>query len=121
MLGLVAERAGHAAAGRLERLDSEAWDQLQGLCCGLDGAECLLVAVTVQQCRPAFHRVKCQLEATGRPLTIDEFLDQLGALGKRLCSRARQHRRKLVAQRQQARRLQPDDRRAGRDVRRECV
>src|SRR5205085_10736232 len=46
MLGLVAERAGHAAAGRVERLDSEAWDQLQGLCCGLDGAECLLVAVT---------------------------------------------------------------------------
>src|ERR1700741_4017117 len=49
MLGLVAERPGHAATGRIEGLDGEARDQLQGLHRGSDRGKRLLVTMPVQQ------------------------------------------------------------------------
>src|SRR5262249_34728337 len=49
------------------------------------------------------------------------FLEQLSTLGERSRRRAWQDRRKLVAQGQQTRGLEPDDRRAGRDMRTESV
>src|ERR1700719_3457539 len=101
MFGLVAERASHAAAGRVERLDGESGDYPQGLSRGPDGAECLLVTMTVQQCHPASHRRQWQLEAARRALAFDEFLEKLGALGERFRRRARQYCQELVAQGQQ--------------------
>ena len=48
MLGFETERAGHAAAGRIERLDFQLRDQPQRLDRRIDGAERLLVAMPVQ-------------------------------------------------------------------------
>src|ERR1700730_9248771 len=77
--------------------------------------------MTVQQCRPPFHRCERQLEAARRTLAVDELLEELGPFGKRLGLATRQDRRELVAQRQETRGLEPDDRRAGRDVGGESV
>ena len=68
MLGLVAERAGHAAAGRVEGLDLELRDQPQRLGRRADRAERLLVAMAVQQRGAARHRRERQLEAAGLAL-----------------------------------------------------
>ena len=100
-----------------ERLDGEAGDQLQRLHRGPDGSKRFLVAMPVQQCGPAFHRRQWQLEATRRALAFDELFEKLGALGERLGLCARQYRREFVAQCQQTGRFQPDDRRAGLEMR----
>src|SRR6202022_1442792 len=56
-----------------------------------------------------------QLKAARRTLAVDELLEELGPFGKRLGLATRQDRRELVAQRQETRGLEPDDRRAGCD------
>ena len=57
-----------------------------------------------------------QSEPSGGALGIDEFLEELGMGGERLGRRARQQRRILVAQGQEARGFEPDDRGAGGDM-----
>ncbi len=52
-------------------------------------------------------------------LARQELLDEEGALRQALRGIAEAHHQELVAQRQQARRLEADDRRAALDVRRE--
>ena len=69
---------------------------------GAGGAEGLLVAMPVQQRGPARHRGEGEVEAAGRALAVDEFLEELGVLGERLGVGAGQHRREFVAQGQQA-------------------
>src|SRR5580692_3764516 len=79
MFGFIAERPGHAAARRVEGFDLEARDQPQRLYRGADGAECLLVAMPVKQCRLAFHGGEWQLEAARLALTLDELFEKLSA------------------------------------------
>ena len=121
MLGLVAERSCHAAAGRIEAFDREAGDQLQCLHRRTDSAERFLVAMPVQQSRAALHRRQCQSETARGALAFDELLEEPGAFGKRLGSGTRQEHRKFVAQGQQAGWLQPDDRCASLDIGHECI
>ena len=84
MLGFEAERAGHAAAGRIEGLDLQFGDQPQCLGRGAGGVERLLMAMAVQQRGAARHRRQLQLEAAGRALAGDEFLEQLRSRGQLL-------------------------------------
>ena len=96
-----------------EGFDLQFRDQLQGFHCRGYRAERLLVAMAVQQRLFPRHRRERQFEAAGATLGGDEFLEELGALGERGGFGAREYRREFVAQRQEASRFQPDDRRAG--------
>ncbi len=60
-----------------------------------------------------------EIEASRAMLAREELLDQEGAFRQALRGLAETHHQELVAQRQQARRLEADDRRAALDVRRE--
>src|SRR5580658_9561384 len=82
MFGLVAEGAGHAAAGRLEGLDLEAGDELQRGDARAQRVESLLVAMAVQQ-RLARRRLDLELPAAGGAFGRDEFLEEPRLLGER--------------------------------------
>src|SRR5580704_7420712 len=83
MLDLVAERSGHAAAGRIKGFDLETGDQLQSRR-RTDRVECFLVAMPVQQSRPALHRGERQSESACAALAVDEFLKEKRASGEHL-------------------------------------
>ena len=73
----VAERSGHAAAGRVEGFDSETGDELQRLCCSTDRGKRFLVAVPVQQCRAPVHWGQRQIEAARLASVPLQFSDNL--------------------------------------------
>src|SRR5581483_7138474 len=56
VLGVEAERAGHAAAAGFDRPDVELWNQAQGLLHRAHEAECFLMAMTVQERAPRGER-----------------------------------------------------------------
>lgn len=66
------------------------------------------MAMTVQKNRRA-SREEVECEASGLGLAGDEFLEQQCLCGNRPGLLAQIHRQRLVAQGQQARRLQPHD------------
>ena len=120
MLGLVAERARHAAAGRIEGLDLEAGHELQRRGAGAGGGEGLLVAMRVQH---RFARRAARAAArSGRPWPRRRRIPRRAwrcAASARGSRRPAASAQQLVAQGQEARRLEPDDRHARGDVRRQ--
>src|SRR5437773_1855406 len=116
VLGLVAEAACHAAAARFDRLDPQLRDQLQHPHHRGHGVERFLMAMAVQQ-RLFRQRREASREMARVELAGDEFLEQ-----KRMACEdfaARKHGAEFVAEAEQARGLEPDDRRAALDPGRE--
>ena len=99
MLGFVAECAGHAAAGRLDRGDRQARHQRKGFFDRSHHAKGLLMAMPVQQRLDAIDGPKVQPEATGVDLPGNEFLEQHGRFRQPCAILAGQHRLELVTQR----------------------
>ena len=120
VLGLVAEAAGHAAAARLDRLDLRARARASAPSrTARHRAERLLVAVAVQQ--RFLLRQRLQRRARAGPPSFSRARNSSNRQRVSASSAAAspgQHRQEFVAQREQARRLEPDDRHAARDVRR---
>src|SRR5215831_10116140 len=112
VFGLIAEGAGHAAAGAVERLDGDAGHSFERGDAGAHGVERFLVAVAVQQHLGRRTAAGGDLEATGGGLLRDELLKELGAPRERLWLLAGQEPQELVAQREEAGGLKADDRRA---------
>ena len=99
-------------------LTGEIGHQRQRLLHRAHRAERLLVAVAVQQRALLRQRLQLELEPAGLLLAHQEFLEQEGVVGDRLRLLAQPHGEKLVAQGEQARRLEADDRHALGDERR---
>ena len=83
----------------------------------LERAERFLMAVAVHQ-RFRRHGAERQLQAAGLRLAHQKFLEQQRMRADALGVVVRAQRKQFVAQRQQAARLQPDDRHAARGERR---
>src|SRR5689334_17736217 len=111
MLGLVAERAGHAAAGRIEGLDLESRHQLEGGEACAHDVESLLMAVAVDE-RLAGTWLRLEFETARGAFLSDEFLEELGALGKRRGVGAGEKGGDLIAQGEETGGLQSDNGRA---------
>ena len=117
---LVAEAAGHAAAARLDHVDGEARNETQHLAHRAHRVERLLVAMAVQQ--RARLRAAARAASARRPARCSRARNSSirnARSARRRCAVAQSHHQELVAQRQQARRLEPDDDGAALDVRRE--
>ena len=108
----VAEAAGHAAARALDELGPGAGDEAQHIEDDVDRPERLLVAMAVDQNGLVDGR-EAEVEAAGLRFAGHELLEQQRLLRDRDRLVAEMHRQRLVAQRQQARRLEPDDGDAG--------
>src|SRR5437667_3805244 len=76
VLGLVAERAGHAAARGIEGLDVETGYQAQGSLHGAYRVERLLMAMAVDEGGALWQFMHGQSEARGGALAFDELLEQ---------------------------------------------
>src|SRR5258706_5651728 len=107
--GLVAEAAGHAAAGGLDRLDLELRSERQRPLHSGHRAESLLVAVAVQERALFGERLELEREAAGFVLEREELLEEQRLRGERVGLAAREHRLEFVAQGQEAGRLEADD------------
>ena len=122
VFGLVAERPGHAAAGRVKGFDLEAGDELQCLDRGADSGEGLLVAMAVQQRGLARHRFQAAARTGRRRVRRRRIPQTAGRVpASALLAEPGSSAGKFVAQGQQAGRFEPDDRRAGSDMRGERV
>ena len=116
MFGLEAERPRHAATAGLDQFEIEPWRQRQRLAQALHDPERLLVAMAMNMNLDAVGRLERQFQSALR-LAGDEFLEQIKILAELADLLAEPQAEKFVAHRQQAGRLQPDDRRAGGDRR----
>src|SRR5690606_25639634 len=76
VLGLVAERAGHAAATRLDRLDLQRRNQPEHRADRRDSVERLLVAMPVNQRARLRQRTQRQLQAPRGVLAREKLLEQ---------------------------------------------
>ena len=114
MLGLEAERAGHPAAAGVDLRDLRAGDAPQQRDRGGGARERLLVAVAVEDDRPAAHRRRgVQRQGAVVDRLDEQLLDELRLAGDRLRARVvREQLQVLLAQGQQARRLAAHDRHA---------
>ena len=110
--GLVAEAARHAAAGAFDHLRFGTRDQAQHVQDHVCRAKGFLVAMAVHQHRRV-HGFEAGLEAAGLGFARDELLEQQRVLRHEFGLVAQTQHQSLVAQRQQAGRLQPDDGHAG--------
>ena len=110
MFGLVAEGSGHPAAARLDVLDLESRNEPEGGSRRTHGTECLLVAVAVQEHAPFRNRVEPQAQGAAVVFAREPLLQQHRVLGDLPAFRTGKQGRDLVAKREQARRLEPDDR-----------
>ena len=120
VLGLVAEHPRHPATRRLDHRRVQTGDRAERAHHGRHRAERFLMAVPVHDGAP-LERPQRRRPPAGIELAVDELFEQ---------KRVRRHgarrgggdeRQKLVAQREQARRLQADDRDSALRVRRERV
>src|SRR5213596_841483 len=107
--GLVAEAAGHAAAGGLDRLDFQLRDERKRLPHRRHRAEGLLVAMAVQERALLGERLELEREAAGFVLEREELLEEQRCVRERVGLAAREHRLEFVAQGQKAGRLEADD------------
>ncbi len=108
VLALIAETARHAAAGTLDEHRVRPGQQPHRLEQSADRAEGLLVTMGMDQQR-AVHAPQAQRAASGTHLARDELLEQQGLRRDPLRGRAEPERQCLVAQRQQAGRLEAHD------------
>ena len=76
VLGLVAERARHAAAARSDHLNLEIWHQAEAAGHRVHGTKRLLVAVTVHQRLPPPFARSGRLQSPGLVLAPQELLEQ---------------------------------------------
>ena len=95
----------------LDGLDVQVGNQPQYLLDRLERAERFLMAVAVHQSLPG-DRAERQTQAAGLGLANQKLLEQQRVRADALCSVVGAQRQQLVAQRQQAARLQADDRHA---------
>ncbi len=110
--GFIAEAAGHAAARAFDQRRLRAGNQAQHLEDRLDRAECFLVAMRMHE-QPLGHGPQWRREAARLRLARDELFEQQRLPRDRFGLLTEAHHERLVAQRQQARRLEADDRHAG--------
>ena len=117
-VGAIAEGAGHAAAARLHGLDRELRDEPEHRFRRAHGPERFLVAMAVQE-RALGHRLERQVERARRRFARQEFLEQQRVGRQRARVVAPDQRGQLVAETENAARLEPDDRHAAREQRRQ--
>src|SRR4051812_11072576 len=106
---MVAERAGHAAAARLYRVDFQAGDELQDTLDRAHHAEGFLVAVSMNQ-RTLRDRLERQIKSPSGGLAHQEFLEHQRVQRELRCTFALDHRGHFVAEAENAARLKTDHR-----------
>src|SRR6266705_4243972 len=109
MRGLVAEAARQSTAGGLDRLDSQPRHESERLLDGRHRYESLLVAMTVDKGLLLGERLQLERKAARRALRREKLLEQERPFRERIGLPPRKQSFELVAQREQARRLEADD------------
>src|SRR5262249_57469872 len=115
----MAERARHAAAARLHRLNLETRKEPQRALDRCHDAQAFLVTMTVQQ-HPSRGIVESQLQYFGIRLRGQKFLERESLPCKATRRIAPEQRGDLVPESEQAARLETDDRNPAFDERRQC-